>query len=67
MSRNVISAKSGANQRLDKFLSDAVSGSSRTTIKKMISEGLVAVNGEIPKPSLILNGNEQISYLMPEK
>ena len=67
MSRNIISAKSGANQRLDKFLSDAVSGSSRTTIKKMISGGLVTVNGEIPKPSLILNGNEQISYLISEK
>ena len=62
MSRHVILAKTGANQRLDKFLTDVVSESSRTTIKKMINEGLVTVNGEVSKPSLILNGNEKISY-----
>ena len=62
MSRHVILAKEGANQRLDKFLTDVVSGSSRTAIKKMINEGLVTVNGEVSKPSLILNGNEKISY-----
>ena len=62
MSRHVILAKMGANQRLDKFLTDVVLGSSRTTIKKMINEGLVTVNGEVSKPSLILNGNEKISY-----
>ena len=62
MSRHVILAKMGANQRLDKFLTDVVSGSSRTSIKKMINEGLVTVNGEVSKPSLILNGNEKISY-----
>ena len=62
MSRHVILAKTGANQRLDKFLTDVVSGSSRTAIKKMINEGLVTVNGEVSKPSLILNGNEKISY-----
>lgn len=62
MSRHVILAKRGANQRLDKFLTDVVSESSRTTIKKMINEGLVTVNGEVSKPSLILNGNEKISY-----
>jgi len=62
LSRHVILAKTGANQRLDKFLTDVVSGSSRTAIKKMINEGLVTVNGEVSKPSLILNGNEKISY-----
>ena len=62
MSRHTILAKMGANQRLDKFLTDVVSGSSRTTIKKMINEGLVTVNGETSKPSLILYGNEEISY-----
>ena len=62
MSRHVILAKRGANQRLDKFLTDVVSESSRTTIKKMINEGLVTVNGEVSKPSLILIGNEKISY-----
>ena len=67
MSRHVILAKTGANQRLDKFLTDVVLGSSRTTIKKMINEGLVTVNGEVSKPSLILNGNEKISYQIPLK
>ena len=67
MSKYVISAIKGKKQRVDKFLSDFISGSSRSTIKKMISEGLVFVDGEIPKPSLKLVGNEKISYDLLKK
>ena len=62
MNKHTILVKNGANQRLDKFLSDNISGLSRTTIKKMIAEGMVYVNGEISKPSLRLEGKEKISY-----
>ena len=68
MSKYTISASNGKNQRLDKFLSVYISKSSRSTIKKMINEGLVFVNGETTKPSFILDGSEKISYdLIEEK
>ena len=67
MNKHTILVKNGANQRLDKFLSDNISGLSRTTIKKMIAEGMVYVNGEISKPSLRLEGKEKISYDMFDK
>ena len=68
MSKYTLSASNGKNQRLDKFLSVYISKSSRSTIKKMINEGLVLVNGEITKPSFILDGSEKISYdLIEEK
>ena len=68
MSKYTISASDGKNQRLDKFLSVYISKSSRSTIKKMINEGLVFVNGETTKPSFILDGSEKISYdLIEEK
>ncbi len=62
MTKNTLSAKNGANQRLDKFLSEKIIGISRSRIKKMIADGMVFVDGEIPKPSLLLEGNEKISY-----
>ena len=67
MSKQIISAKKGVNQRLDKFLSDNISGLSRSTIKKMITEGMVFVNGELSKPSFKLEGKEKISYDIFEK
>ena len=67
MNKHTILVKNGANQRLDKFLSDNISGLSRTTIKKMIAEGMVYVNGEISKPSLRLEGKEKISYNIFDK
>ena len=40
-----ILAENGANKRLDKFLSEYLIESSRTIVKKMISEGMVYVDG----------------------
>ena len=62
MSAVTILAKNGANKRLDKFLSEYLIESSRTIVKKMISDGMVYVDGEKAKPSLILKGTEKISY-----
>ena len=62
MTTATILAKNGSKKRLDKFLSDYLEGSSRTSVKKMISEGMVFVNGEKAKPSLVLEGTEKISY-----
>ncbi len=62
MSAVTILAENGANKRLDKFLSEYLIESSRTIVKKMISEGMVYVDGEKAKPSLILKGTEKISY-----
>ena len=46
MSAVTILAENGANKRLDKFLSEYLIESSRTIVKKMISEGMVYVDGE---------------------
>ena len=67
MTKHTVLAKEGANQRLDKFLSDIIPELSRSIIKKMITEGMVFVDGEVSKPSLRLDGNEKISYDMIEK
>ena len=67
MSEITILAKNGANKRLDKFLSDYLIESSRTVVKKMISDGMVYVDGEKAKPSLILKGTEKISYTILDR
>jgi len=57
-----ILAINGSNKRLDKFLSDYLEELSRDSVKKMILDGMVFVNGEKVKPSLVLQGTEKISY-----
>lgn len=49
------------NLRLDIFLQEKISGSSRSHIQKIISEGLVKVDGKIVKSSYKLGGGEKIS------
>ena len=46
--------------RLDVFLSSKFDFISRTKIKKLISKGQILINGEIAKPSFILDGGESI-------
>ena len=67
MSAITISAKNGVNKRLDKFLSEHLIESSRTIVKEMISDGMVFVDDEKAKPSLILKGTEKISYTILDK
>jgi 23S rRNA pseudouridine1911/1915/1917 synthase len=65
LTSNTLSANGGENIRLDKFLSNHLPELSRTKIKKMIIDGLVYVNNAHAKASLILDGNELISYTIP--
>ena len=60
-----VSAAGGRQIRLDKFLSDRLKEFSRTTIQKMILDGLVLVNDSNAKPSLKLEGTESIKYTYP--
>lgn len=48
------------NKRLDIFLCEKISDSSRSHIQKIISEGLVLVDGKISKPSYKIFGGENI-------
>ena len=57
-----ISAELGKGERLDAFLAKQTKGVSRTKVKKMISQGLVLVDGVIAKPSFQLEGTENVSY-----
>ncbi len=53
--------------RLDRFLADRVSGSSRSLIQKHIDEGAVLVNGAAPRRSAAtpLKAGDLVSYLVP--
>ena len=46
-------------ERIDKYLAEAL-GISRSTVKKMIDEGFVLVNGKEVKASLILSENDEL-------
>lgn len=57
---------SESNQRLDKYLTSALSDLSRTHITKLIDEGNVLVNGKIAKSSLKVKNDDQIEVSLPE-
>ena len=67
MTSKTLSADGGEKTRLDKFLSDHLPEISRTKIKKMINDGLVHVNHDYAKASLVLDGTELISYTIPDE
>ena len=48
----------GQAGRLDKVLTDLLPGESRSTIQKIIKDGLVSVNGQERKANFKLKGNE---------
>ena len=60
MTSKTLSANGGENTRLDKFLSNHLPELSRTKIQKMINDGLVHVNHNFAKVSLVLDGTELI-------
>ena len=66
MNSKTLSAYGGENTRLDKFLSNHLPELSRTKIQKMINDGLVQVDNNYAKASLILDGSEHISYTIPD-
>lgn len=55
----------GEPERLDSFLARSVAPITRSTVQKLIEEGLVTVNGAPQKASLKLKGGERISVLIP--
>ena len=67
MTSKTLSADGGENTRLDKFLSNHLPEISRTKIQKMINDGLVLVNQNYAKSSLVLDGTELISYTIPDE
>ncbi|MDE6320573.1 MAG: RluA family pseudouridine synthase, partial [Lachnospiraceae bacterium] len=56
----------GEEERLDKWLTAAVSGLSRSYIQKCIKEGQVSVNEKPAKAGYRLRVDDEISFLIPE-
>ena len=54
-----------AGERLDSFLTSKFDGVSRSRVQELISAGKVLVNDKPAKPSLKLQGNEEIAVLGP--
>ncbi len=54
------------NTRLDVFLASALTDVSRSSIRKMIDDGLVLLNGKTAKPSSKVKANDVLEYTMPE-
>lgn len=56
----------GEEERLDKWLTTAVSGLSRSYIQKCIKEGKVSVNEKPAKAGYRLRVDDEVSFLIPE-
>lgn len=54
-----------AGIRLDRYLSDALPGLSRSRIQQLIAEGRVSVGGAGTRPSARLKGDEEIRVVVP--
>jgi len=58
-------APAEAGVRLDRYLATRIPTSSRSSIERLIGEGLARVDGESAKPALRLRGGERISVTIP--
>ena len=56
---------SGGKNRLDQYLAEQVEALSRARVQKLIDEGAVLVNGEIPKASMRLKSGDRVAIIMP--
>jgi 23S rRNA pseudouridine1911/1915/1917 synthase len=52
-------------ERLDSFLARTVDELTRSAVQRLIEEGLVTVDGTVPKPSLKLKGGERVIVSIP--
>ncbi len=52
-------------ERLDSFLARAVDDITRSAAQRLIDEGMVTVDGAVPKPSLKLKGGERVVVSIP--
>ncbi len=64
--RTFLVAKEDASKRLDLFLSDSLAELTRSSVKGLIEEGRVLVNGKKTKAGLKLKGGEAVSIEMPK-
>jgi 23S rRNA pseudouridine1911/1915/1917 synthase len=53
-------------ERLDSFIARSLGEVTRSTVQRLIDEGLVTVGGASPKASLKLRGGERITVLIPQ-
>src|SRR5688572_23275466 len=51
--------------RLDKYLCSRLPGLSRSRLQKLINEGAVNVNGQLPKNSTIIRAGDTIDVVVP--
>lgn len=67
MEHLVITAEENvANERLDKFLSDNIDGISRSYAAKLITDGMVCINGKNAEKKYKIKGGELIEVDVPE-
>lgn len=67
MEHLVITAEeNAANERLDKFLSDNIDGISRSYAAKLITDGMVCINGKNAEKKYKIKGGELIEVDVPE-
>ncbi len=52
-------------ERLDSFLARTVDDMTRSAAQRLIDEGMVTVDGTVPKPSLKLKGGERVAVSIP--
>ncbi|MEA3309206.1 MAG: RluA family pseudouridine synthase [Chloroflexota bacterium] len=55
-----------AGGRIDKYLRDALSGLSRAAVQRLIAEGEITVNGEVPKPAYDIQDGDEIVVHVPQ-
>ena len=63
---NFIVDADDADIRIDKYLSEACKDLSRSYIQKIISDGGVLLNGEVPKAKTIVSEDDTIEICVPE-
>jgi len=55
-----------AGERLDRFLTGALAGHSRSQLQRLIKDGLVQVGGRPTKPNAVLRAGDRITLDIPE-
>jgi len=65
MSQIIIIKEENQGQRLDKFLTEVLTGQTRSQIKKMIIDGLILVNSKPAKVHQFLKVNDKITIAFP--
>lgn len=67
MKKTIVVSQSESGKRIDAYLTSTFSGFSRSHIAREIKKGNVSVNGEIPKPSYLINFNDTICVNLSEE